>query len=224
MTLTLANSLFYAALFTVCLSFVLSLFYNFKKGNPSYFKLFSLYSLLSLSTENIVIKYFSKVGILHKTNEIPYNIFSLIEFIFFSYLALKIINYKRSKIIIAFFASLYAMLYIYFLLENHSFDFEIWKCVLPLNVYYIIIGILYLHYLTLPNISFDESEKKSFYIIIGIWFYSIITTPALFLTIYKTPTSDYIYIIINDISYIILHLLFIKAYTCKIKQLSYKPS
>ncbi len=211
--MALTYTLFHIAIFTIFISFIVSLVYCFRSDKPTYLRIFPFYNFLALTTEVIVTLYYSKENKLN--NNTPYNLFSFFEFLLLTYFAFQIISSHKYKPVLLLFSGLQLILFLFLSISNFSFDFDTRKFILPLNIYYILIFFLYLNFTFSKSLLTELSNESSFYIAIGILFYSVINIPALVFFNNNNNLTNLIYIILNDIGYIFLHLLFIKAYTCK---------
>jgi hypothetical protein len=199
------------------LTCVISILFTFRAENPFYLRIFPFYHGSSIITEVIVYKYFSEEGKLHGlTSDIPYNIFTLIEFLTFSLLILSIVSTGRKAIVACILFFLY---YFFQIAIKRNFDFPNNAALMLQNLSLIIPCLIYYNDIfsafTIPNLS----KEPSFWIVTGIMFYSIITTPLQFFFFYGRSLSDgygILYTSSNGTAYILMYLLFIKAYTCRI--------
>lgn len=200
------------------ITLVTSFFFCFRNFNPAYLRLFPFYHLTACTTELIVDLYFSNHLRFSTSTNIPYNLFAFLEFIFFSYFISNQLDRKKYKLIIFISAGITAMILFNFTIKYHSLDYSNLIFTIPLNAFYIISSFLYFIN-TFSNLtSSNISKDPSFWIVSGILFNSVVVMPTLIISLEATAFARSLYIIINSIGYLFLHLLFIKAYTCRIQK------
>jgi hypothetical protein len=219
--MTLAYALCYFLYLMMFVTLILSFYFCFKEYNPGYLRFFPFYHLIACLTEGVANIYFLKKSFpLVLTQNIPYNFFSLIEFMFFTFFLSKQITEKKNKLLLYIGAGLSCTILVFLFFKNQTFNYPNWNCTIPINIFYIAGCLLYFHNIFFKLSHANLSKEPSFWIITGILFYSVIETPTLFFAMHvNSPSfSIFTYIIINGIAYTLLHSLFIKAYTCRISR------
>jgi hypothetical protein len=205
----------YALLITLVLAFVTSILYAFRRANPFYLRFFPFYHATSLATEIVVYKYFSKSAFVITSN-IPYNIFTFIEFCFYSALIFSLVHTGRKVIVVSI--TFFLVIFLHLALKN-KWDFNPVAGYLLANFFLIVACLVYFNDIfssfAIPNLS----KEPSFWIVTGVMYYSIITSPLHVYLITRKFTHSLallLYATTNATAYILLYLLLIKAYTCRV--------
>lgn len=195
---------------------IISLFYCYRSFNPAYLCLFPIYHLIACVTEILVDTYFSSYTCFSTATNIPYNLFTSLEFIFFSFFILRRITKKSYKLVALTCASITIMVILFLIIKYHTLDYSNLIFTIPLNTFYFTVCLIYfLNFFSNSKYS-NPSRDPSFWIASGILLYSVIVMPTMVFTVGETEVARCLYVAINSIGYLFLNLLFIKAYVCKI--------
>lgn len=204
----------------VFVTLVISFLFCYRKQNPSYLHFFPFYHLFACCIEVIAYFYFMVDYSAPMMKHAPYNVFTFGEFFFFFFFILTQLTRRQYKLILWVGGVIALGLLFSFLLTYRSLNFPVWQGVMTTNVFFISGCILYFLniFKALPHANL--SKEPSFWIMMGIFFYSVIEAPTIAVVLNYKPlfASTLLYSIVNTIAYILLHLLFIKAYTCKIRK------
>jgi hypothetical protein len=214
--MTIESVFIYALFIMLGITFIVSILFTFRSGNPRYLRLFPFYHGISIVTEIIVHEFFSIKETFSTTNTIPYNIFTFIEFSLYSGVIFSVVRSGRKVI-----AFCMAFFFFFFFVQaiKHNLMFPTGRGLLLQNISLIIPCLVYYNDIfsafSIPNLS----KEPSFWIVTGVMFYLIITTPLLFFPFQGKSSSDTygtLYFSSNGTAYILMYLLLIKAYTCRI--------
>jgi len=211
------ETIFYNSIrFVILATFILSIILTFKISSRKYLKFFPLYHASSVLTELITDKYFTSSTKPYATSSsIAYNIFTVVEFLFFSFFIYTSVQTGRKVII---FSIVCFLTIITLLGRKYNFQFPGHVSLLIQNIFLLVACIVYFNDLFTTFAVRDLSKDPAFWVITGILYYSVITTPLqVYRLFYKTELYDKIsvYIITNSTAYILMYMLFIKAYTCR---------
>ena len=219
--MTLQALFSYILNFVMVITLIISFLFCYKKQNPSYLYFFPFYHLFACCIEIIIYFYLiedyyfaiARDGSLH-------NLFNFGEFFFFFFFILAQLTRRMYKLILCGGGIIAFGLLLFFLLNYRSLNFPVWQGVTTTTIFFILGCILYFLNILKKLPHANLSIEPSFWIITGLFFYSVIEGPTLCVILNYRPklTSTLLYTTINGIAYIILHLLFIKAYTCKIRK------
>jgi hypothetical protein len=211
------HQIFYClAQIVIGVTFVLSSAILIKNNTFGYLRLFPFYHASSLFTEIITQQFFiSPPNKYVTTSNVPYNLFTLIEFLFFSFYIFHNVNTGKSIIItsIIFFITLYSVSMV-----RYNFGFPPHLVLLLQNLFLLVQCIVYFNDVFTTFSSSNLAKEPEFWIITGIMFYSIITSPMqIYRHIYgmDSEVETQVYITTNANAYLMMYLLFIKGYTCK---------
>jgi hypothetical protein len=123
---------------------------------------------------------------------------------------------KSGKKVIAISMSVFILVYVLMIIK-FSLNFPVRGAVLVENICLIVACFVYFNDIFSSFSIPDLSKEPSFWLVTGIMFYSIITTPFIISSGRKILEDLYhlLYVPVNSVAYILMYLLFIKAYTCK---------
>ena len=218
--MTLPQLLVYTLYPVMFITLIISLLFCYRKQNPSYLQFFPFYHLFACCIEAITGLYFTVDHSLLRLGDYSlYNLFTLVEFLFFFFFILTQLTRRMYKLILWGAGITALVLLSSFVLSYRSLDFPVWQGVMTTNLFYILGCILYFLNILKDLPYADLSKEPSFWIMAGLFFYAVIEGPTIGIILNYNPlfVSSILYKSMNGIAYIILHLLFIKAYTCKIK-------
>jgi hypothetical protein len=213
---------YYVSRVTICITFLLSAIILVKNNTFGYLRLFPFYHASSIITEIIALQFFALPSDeYYITSNVPYNVFTLLEFLFFSLYIFQRVNTGKSVII----TSISLFLILYFLcIIKYTFDIPFYVLLLLQNLFLLIQCIVYFNDVFTTFSSSNLEKEPAFWIITGIMFYSIITSP---MQIYRlthgmnTELRMQLYITTNGTAYLLMYMLFIKGYTCKVAKSRY---
>jgi hypothetical protein len=211
------ETIFYNSIrLVIVATFILSIILTSRKSTPKFLRFFPLYHGSSVLTELITDKYFTSPEHPYAlASSLPYNIFTIIEFLFFSLFIYKSVVTGRNVILV----SIVGFLILIMLMGLKSnFRFPDHYSLLVQNTFLLVACIVYFNDLFTNFTAPDLSKDPAFWIVTGILYYSIITTPLqVYRIIYKTDfyVQMPVYITTNSTAYILMYILFIKAYTCR---------
>lgn len=215
-------SFFNAQCLIISISFLFSFFKYFKENNKRFLIFFVFYNSVAMI---VMIPYFLMTNNLMKINyPVVLNNFSLLfGYTSLSYFIIKhIIDFPNRFIL--YFIGVCNLLFIISCLINernsniNNYAFAIHHFGL------VILCFVYLIKIYRTENSIDVLKISSFWVVSGIFFCSSLSLPAYFFakTLFEyfetLKLLKYAFLLqsIPSISYIIMHLFFIKAYTCKI--------
>jgi len=210
---------YYSVRSIIIIAFIVSIAYCWKHENSDYIKLFPFYHGISVLTETIVDIFFSGQGSFHVSSNMPYKVFTLIEFIFFSFFILRLITKKTGRLLIVVCIVFFLLLYLYLIFRSKSLHFPIYASIFIESIFLIIECLVYFNDLFKSLSVSNLSKEPAFWIISGILFYSIISIPMIGFRVtnmLKDPLDSLLYITINSTGYILMYILFMKGYVCKI--------
>lgn len=204
----------------IIISFILSIHISIKKDKPLYLKYFFFIPLIALliTINTITDKYFHIVD-----KEVFYIIQMLITFfdlLVWIHFFLQINNNKSDAILIkTIFFVIYLLTSAMFITNEFSKPnfqiiciFNIGKSILCIHYYYKLFQ--------KPPID-NLNKNPAFWIINGLFFYSCISIPFFsFQNFFMNQLSEMLsldFIIFSNILIIIMHLFFLKAFSCSIK-------
>lgn len=205
----------------ISISLIMAYSINKKQYIPPYLKRFYWYPLLALaiSTNTIASQHFR----LHPSS-IYYsiqNIFELIDITFWGLFFLRLLkgtkSYKHTKNIFLLF--LFTGTLFMFITNISKVNFQAYAIC---NLGKCLFCILYFNNLFKDNPKLNLKSEPSFWIVTGLFFYSAITLPEYAIYDYLRKNLDRL--ILNNIfaasnmAIIIMHILFINAYLCSIRQ------
>ena len=210
--------------FVLLISFLMSFWIYFKKDRERYMKYFLLYNSVAMI---VMIPYFLMINFYLKfTLPFSLNNFSLIfGFSFLSFFIMNhIVDFNR-RFFLFFFYFLFLFFLIFFLIGDNK---------RPVNynaftVHYLgllIFCLIYYFMLYRTEKLIDITKMSSFWVISGVLFCSCLCLPTyffsgLFIDYYNVEELTKFSLLLNIIpssSYVIMHLFFIKGYSCKIYQ------
>jgi hypothetical protein len=200
---------------------IVSFLFCYRKQNPSYLRFFPFYHLFACCVEVITQLYFViDYSLLRVGDNSLYNLFILGEFFFFFFFILSQLKRRQYRIFLWGGGIITLAILLSFLLAYRSLDFPVWKSAITTNILFILGCLLYFLNIFKELPYANLSKEPSFWIITGIFFYSVIEAPTLAVVLNYKPlfASTILYQSINGIAYLLLHLLFIKAYICKVRR------
>jgi hypothetical protein len=200
------------------LVFIVSLMYCWRKSNPTYLRIFPFYHLVAILTEIFMEIYYINENSVIINSTVPYILFVLFEFSFFSIFIFKQLHFRKLKLFWLIAITFYIITHIAFLFIKDLND-ALEPFIIIENIF-LVIGCLIYYYDFFTELSILKvSKEPSFWIINGILLLCLIETPLLgnFLTSkYDVLIKSVLYCITNGAAYMLMYLLFIKAYTCRI--------
>lgn len=202
----------------LAITLVVSFLFCYRKQNPSYLRFFPFYHLFACCIEIVTSFYFIADQSLSLVERPPYNLFTIAEFLFFWFFIFSQLTGRMYKLILCGGGVIASGLLLSFLLKYRLLNFPVWQGAITTTIFFILGCLLYFSniFRNLPYANL--SKEPSFWIITGLFFYSVIEAPTLAVVVNYMPkaTSAVLYVLINGIAYLLLHILFIKAYTCKV--------
>jgi hypothetical protein len=208
--------------FVILNSFLLNLKVFFKKDRELYIKYFLLFNLVALG---IMIPYFLMVNFFAKI-VFPFYLNNFSVIFGFSFLSLFIINQtidfsRKILLFLLYFIFLSCIVYFLFFLQKNLVNFYAFT----IN-YFGLICFCLIYYYMIYNTEkvLDVTKMASFWIVTGVFFCSSLCFPtyvfsSIYVTYYQSIFMTKYVMLVNfipSISYTIMHLFFIKAYSCKI--------
>lgn len=214
--MTLSLFICYTGYLIMSITLIVSFLFCYRKQNPSYLRFFPFYHLFACCIEVIAGQDFIADDSLPRVHYSPYNLFTVVEFIFFFFFILTQLTRRQYKLILCVAGSITLATLLSFLIYQ-AFNFSIWQGTMTTNIFFILGCLLYFLNTFKKSAYSDLLKEPSFWIMTGLFFYSVIEAPTLAIVLnYKfSHAARLLYTIINGIAYTLLHLLFIKAYTCK---------
>ena len=203
-------------------SFILSLGMFKKTGSPPYLKNFYLYPLLALLLSIFTILNNFTFQTLKVTKTAIENLYIILELFFWSYFFLNLFNTKRIKTLVRILFLLSFFLTIY-LISNSALKSYNHKILSINNLLYVFYCCIYFFNLFKNTPTKKLKSDPVFFIILGIFFYAVFSLPLLSISDYfknsnHQSLSAAIVCTIN-LTIIIMHLFFIKGYSCLIKSI-----
>jgi hypothetical protein len=200
------------------LALILSIVILQRNRSLGYLRFFPFYHGCSVLTEIFADYYFPTSNPYNHSSNMPYNIFTLIEFLFFAFYIYSSVKTGRRLILTSVmgFLTLYTLL-----MYKSEFECTFHFTLLLQNVFLLIPCILYFNDVFTTFSSSNLAKEPAFWIVTGIMFYSIITTPTqIYRFVYKLDSEvrGLIYVATNGTAYILMYVLFVKAYTCKVSK------
>jgi hypothetical protein len=206
---------YYTLTAVIFITFILSIILICTNRVTGYLRFFPLYHGTSVLTELITEIFFSTSGKNSLTSYIPYNLFTLFEFLFFSLYIYNTVTTGKALII----TSITGFLFMYFTaMKNSSFECPNDLTLLIQNLFLLIQCIVYFNDVFTTFSSSNLAKEPAFWIVTGIMFYSIIMSPGQIYRFFSGRDSYLLaklYVTANSTGYIFMYCLFIKAYTCK---------
>lgn len=216
---SLYNIVIWFGTLVILISFITALRLIGKRNCPFYLKNFYLFPFLALlvSANTILGGYFHLFS--HRLIHIIQNLLFILEFLFWYLFFLALIKRNSKSLHFVFMLFLVITILLRLITGFHNLRFEILAVTNFGNIFFCLIYYNEL-FKSIPKLNLNS--EPSFWIVTGLFFYNCISLPIYTIESFLTTNLPRLItrniFATTNIAIILMHILFIKAYLCQIRQ------